>query len=85
MQRHREAADDLFAQIDAAPAHNPNLAADPAHAAMRNAMEAQLRAMLDPDAVDAEAKAAQAALVARFGGPQVAANIGAAGATPAPL
>lgn len=69
--------------------HDPdeahNLAADPAHAAMRNAMEAQLRAMLDPDAVDAEAKAAQAALVARFGGPQVAANIGAAGATPAPL
>ena len=38
----------------------PDLAADPAHAAVLKDMEAKLRTILDPEAVDAEAKAAQA-------------------------
>jgi choline-sulfatase len=45
----------------------------------------QLRAMLDPEATDARAKADQAALIARFGGPEKARNVGAPGATPAPV
>jgi choline-sulfatase len=45
-----------------------DLAADPAHAATLRALEARLRAMLDPDSVDAEAKAAQAAMMAHHGG-----------------
>ncbi len=41
--------------------------------------------MLDPEATDARAKADQAALIARFGGPEKACNVGAPGATPAPI
>jgi choline-sulfatase len=41
--------------------------------------------MLDPEATDARAKADQAALIERFGGPAKALHIGAPGATPAPV
>jgi len=47
--------------------------------------EKQLRVMLDPEATDARVKADQAALIARFGGPEKACNVGAPGATPAPI
>lgn len=67
------------------PGEEHNLASDPAHAAIRAAFKAQLRGMLDPDAIDAQAKVDQAALVARFGGPGKASNVGAPGATPAPV
>jgi len=40
--------------------------------------------MLDPQDVDRRAKAAQAALIERIGGAEMAADIGAPGATPAP-
>jgi choline-sulfatase len=47
-------------------------------------MERALRAICDPDAIDALAKADQRALIKRFGGPERAARVGAKGATPAP-
>lgn len=67
------------------PGEAQNLAADLGHAAILADFQAKLRSMLDPDAVDAAAKADQAALIARFGGPEKASNIGAPGATPAPV
>lgn len=67
------------------PGEERNLAGDPAHAAIRAGFEAQLRGLLDPEATDLQAKADQAALIARFGGPEKASDIGAPGATPAPI
>lgn len=61
-----------------------DLAGDPAHAATLAAMEAALRAVCDPDAVNAQAFADQAALVARHGGREAALKLGAPGATPPP-
>jgi choline-sulfatase len=58
---------------------------DPTCAAIVAAFEAQLRAILDPEATDVRAKADQAALIERFGGPAKAYNVGAPGATPAPV
>ena len=75
---------ELF-DLDSDPGETRNLAADPAHAALRAGFEAELRRLLNPEAVDARAKADQAALIERFGGAQAASNIGAPGATPAPV
>ncbi|MBU6499413.1 MAG: sulfatase-like hydrolase/transferase, partial [Rhodospirillales bacterium] len=66
------------------PGETTNRADDPALAEVRARLEARLRALIDPDAVDALAKADQAALIARYGGPEKARDIGAPGATPAP-
>jgi choline-sulfatase len=54
--------------LESDPEELRDLAADPAHATLLREMEARLRTMLDPDAVDAEAKAAQAAMIAHHGG-----------------
>jgi choline-sulfatase len=62
-----------------------NLATSAAHAHIVATLEDQLRQRLDPEAVDARAKADQAALIARFGGPAKALHVGAPGATPAPV
>lgn len=59
-------------------------ARDPACAAVLTAMERELFAICDPVAVDAAAKAAQAALVESFGGRDKALGIGNVGATPPP-
>ena len=67
------------------PGEERSLAADPAHATVRAAFEAKLQAMLNPEATEAKAKAAQAALIERWGGPEKAKDIGAPGATPAPI
>jgi choline-sulfatase len=75
---------ELF-DLGADPQEERNLAGDEIHALLVAAFERQLRAMLDPEAADARAKADQAALIARFGGPEKACNVGAPGATPAPI
>ena len=57
---------------------------DPAHAQVLREYEAQLRSMLDPEAVDRRAKDDQNALIARVGGRERALQRGPRGATPAP-
>jgi len=75
---------ELF-DLDADPGEERNLLSDPNFSAIVAGFEMQLRDMLDPEATDARAKADQAALIERFGGPQKAMNVGAPGATPAPV
>lgn len=62
-----------------------DLAADPAHAEVLARMEAELRGLLDPEAVDRQAKADQAALIAHHGGPEAAHRLGSSTSTPAPV
>jgi choline-sulfatase len=61
-----------------------DLAADQAYAGVLRDMEESLRQICDPEATDALAKSDQRALIARYGGAEVALGIGSAGATPAP-
>lgn len=77
-------APELF-DLEVDPDETRNLAGDPGHATVLAQLERQLRDMLDPDAVEATVKADQAALIARHGGPAKACNVGAPGATPAPV
>ena len=77
-------AAELF-DLNADPGEERNLATEPSHASVLASFTTRLRAMLDPEAVEARAKADQADLIARFGGPETAGNIGAPGATPAPV
>ena len=72
---------ELF-DLDADPEETRNLADDPAHQTIRAELEAALRTMLDPDAVDRRAKDDQNALVARHGGAEAALNLGYPGETP---
>ena len=67
------------------PLETANLAEAPGNARLVEQFEGRLRAILDPEATDARAKAAQAALIERHGGPDNARNVGAPGATPAPV
>jgi len=66
------------------PEELTDLAGDPRHAALVAEGERRLRAVLDPEAVDARAKARQAELLARFGGRAAALARGDLGFTPAP-
>jgi choline-sulfatase len=75
---------ELF-DLAADPGEERNLAQTSEHAPVVAQFEQKLRALLDPEATDARAKADQAALIARFGGPAAARNVGAPGATPAPI
>lgn len=77
-------APELFDTV-ADPDQHRDLAADPAHADTLRHMAALLRARLDPDALDRQAKADQNALVARFGGREQALRTGPPGATPVPM
>jgi choline-sulfatase len=75
---------ELF-DLEADSGEERNLVADPTFSAIVSGFEAQLRGLLDPEVTDARAKADQAVLIERFGGPQKAMNVGAPGATPAPV
>jgi choline-sulfatase len=61
-----------------------NLSHNKAFADVLAEMEAELRAICDPEAVDAQAFADQAAMIERYGGRDAALKLGAPGATPPP-
>ena len=61
-----------------------NLAGDPRYAEILAAFEARLRALLDPEAVNRQARADQKRLVEAFGGREVALRTGTPAATPVP-
>lgn len=61
-----------------------NLAPNPDHADVLEQMTAALRDILDPDAVDAQAFADQADMIAHYGGRDKAVKLGAPAATPPP-
>ncbi len=74
---------ELF-DLDKDPEELRNLANDPAYEQELAALIAELRAMLDPEATDAQAHSDQAAMVARYGGREAALKLGAPGASPPP-
>ena len=76
-------APELF-DLNADPLERHDLAPDPAHASLRAELEAELRALRDPEAVDARAKADQAAIVERHGGRAAVVARGSFVGTPAP-
>lgn len=78
--RHRP---ELF-DLETDPEELHDLAGDPAHAEVVRAMEAELRRICDPEAVDALAKQDQCAMIERLGGAEAASRMGAGGATPVP-
>jgi len=61
-----------------------DLAGDPAHAQVLASMHGELLAICDPEAVDRQAKADQAALIESHGGPDKAHGLGSSTSTPAP-
>ena len=69
---------ELFDMIDDLE-ETKDLAADPAFASTLADFEAKLRAILDPIATDARAKADQKALVERHGGPEAVTRRAAGG------
>ena len=74
---------ELF-DLESDPEELHNLAGDVEYAELLASFERELRSMLDPEAVDAKAKADQAALVEAFGGVEVASRSGTLNETPAP-
>lgn len=74
---------ELF-DLEADPEELQDLAGDPQLASVVAEHEAILRSIVDPEEVDRQAKADQAALVARFGGPEAAVRLGTVAETPVP-
>jgi choline-sulfatase len=66
------------------PGELRDISAEPSSRNILNRMERELRGIIDPDAVDALAKADQRALVERHGGREAVVNKGGFGSTPAP-
>ena len=66
------------------PEETVDLANDASYAPVLKNLERKLRQYLDPEAVDAQAKADQAELVRLYGGRDKALRTGTKGATPAP-
>lgn len=76
-------APELF-DLSADPEETADIAGKKGSSKVLEDMEKELRRILDPEAVDARARADQAALVERFGGREQAFLMGAKGATPVP-
>lgn len=74
---------ELF-NMESDPLEEINLAQSSEYAKVVANFEAELRTILDPEAVDAQAKAAQAALIKYHGGWEACLSGGPQGATPAP-
>lgn len=74
---------ELF-NLEQDPEELHDLAGVPEYAQVCASLEKELRKICDPAAVDAMAKADQRAMIERLGGLELAANLGASGATPAP-
>jgi choline-sulfatase len=74
---------ELF-DLESDPEETVDLANDSSYAPILKNLERKLRQYLDPEAVDAQAKADQAELVRLFGGRDKAFRMGTKGATPAP-
>lgn len=74
-------ASELF-DLEADPEEAHDLAALPQYQPVLQQFEALLRQMLDPEAVDREAKRDQLALIERFGGREAALKLGYPGETP---
>jgi len=74
---------ELF-NLDQDPEELVDLASDSAYAHVLAEMEAELRAICDPEAMDAAAKRDQSAMIESLGGREAAAAMGVRGATPAP-
>ena len=70
--------------LEADPEELNDVAGEPRHAAVLEEGERRLREVIDPEAVDARAKARQAELLAGFGGRDAALARGDLGFTPAP-
>lgn len=70
--------------LEADPEEAINLAARPDHADTLAQLQAEMRRICDPDAVDAMAFADQEAMIAGYGGKAIAATLGAPSATPPP-
>jgi choline-sulfatase len=74
---------ELF-DLETDPEEMTDLAADPAYASTIAMMEAELRKICDPEAMDQLAFADQDAMIERYGGREAALKLGAPAATPPP-
>jgi choline-sulfatase len=74
---------ELF-DLDQDPEELRDLSGDPSYADVLREMEAELRRICDPEAVDALCKEDQRHMIEGYGGPERAAQMGSAGATPVP-
>ena len=70
--------------LEADPDEANDLIADPRYAALREACEKKLRALLSPEAVDARAKKRQAEQLERYGGREAVIARGDLGFSPPP-
>ena len=66
------------------PEESKDVSSDPRYRAALKQLEAELRGMVDPEAIDAQAKADQRAIVERHGGREAVVGRGTFGYTPAP-
>jgi len=78
-----EYAPELF-DMEQDPYEESDLAGLPEYSEIIQAFETQLREMLDPESVDAKARAAQEAMIAKHGGKEACLSGGPQGATPVP-
>lgn len=82
---HYVGFDDELFDLVSDPEELTNRAEDPACAAVLDDLKAELHAICDPEATDAQAFADQEALIQSHGGRDAALQLGAPGATPPPV